>query len=220
MDGEQGLSLARERQPDLILLDIGMAKVDGWEVLAHLDKERDLRAIPTVVVTVDDNRRRALAAGATDHLVKPVNRDDLLDIFDLYSNRKTGRVLIADDDPATAKLFARSISQLGYETTTVGDGGQALAAIKTTDFDFVVTDLKMPGGDGFALIEEIGALHDKIKPQIFVVTGLNLALSEKAQLDGKVVKLIQKNGLSPRKLARDIYGASLIAETTRIGTAV
>jgi CheY-like chemotaxis protein len=210
MDGEHGLSSARKDKPDLILLDIGMPKVDGWEVLDTLDKESELRSIPTVVVTVDDDRRRALAAGASDHLVKPVNRDELLEILQLYSDRQMGRVLVADDDPATAALYARGIAQIGYETEMVSNGKEAIAAIADRNFDFVVTDLKMPGGDGFQLVDEIGQLGLANPPQIFVVTGMPLDSSDKARLDGKVVKLIPKNGLSPRKLARDINSAALL----------
>ncbi len=209
MDGERCLSVARKEQPDLILLDIGMPKVDGWEVLDALDKEIELRSIPTVVVTVDDDRRRALAAGASDHLVKPVNRDELFDILNLYSGRQMGRVLVADDDPATAALYARGIAQIGYETETVSNGKEAIGAIAKGHFDFVVTDLKMPGGDGFQLVDEIGLLQLEKTPQIFVVTGMPLDSSDKARLDGKVVKLIPKNGLSPRKLARDLNSAAL-----------
>jgi signal transduction histidine kinase/DNA-binding response OmpR family regulator len=208
IDGERGLSAARKEQPDLILLDIGMPKVDGWEVLDALGKETDLRSIPTVVVTVDDDRRRALAAGASDHLVKPINRDELIDVLKLYCDRQIGRVLVVDDDPATAALYARGIIQIGYEAETVSNGKEAIAAIKKSNFDFIVTDLKMPGGDGFQLVDEIGLLDLKRKPHIFVVTGMPLESSDKARLDGKVFKLIPKNGLSPRKLALDLNSAA------------
>lgn len=208
-DGEKGLSVARSERPDLILLDIGMPNVDGWEVLDALDKESDLRSIPAVVVTVDDDRRRALAAGASDHLVKPVNREELLDILKLYSDRQMGRVLVADDDPATAALYARGIAQIGYQVETVNNGTQAIDAITSRDFDFVVTDLKMPGGDGFQLVDAIGRLDLSKRPDIFVVTGIPLDNADKARLDGKVTKLIPKNGLSPRKLARDLNAATL-----------
>lgn len=208
-DGEKGLSVARSERPDLILLDIGMPNVDGWEVLDALDKESDLRSIPAVVVTVDDDRRRALAAGASDHLVKPVNREELLDILKLYSDRQMGRVLVADDDPATAALYARGIAQIGYQVETVNNGTQAIDAITSRDFDFVVTDLKMPGGDGFQLVDAIGKLDLSKRPDIFVVTGIPLDNADKARLDGKVTKLIPKNGLSPRKLARDLNAATL-----------
>lgn len=207
-DGESGLSVARRERPDLILLDIGMPKVDGWEVLDALEKESALRSIPTVVVTVDDDRRRALAAGASDHLVKPVNREELIDILKLYSDRQMGRVLVADDDPATAALYARGIAQIGYDVETVRNGTEAIKAITTGNFDFVVTDLKMPGGDGFQLVDAIGQLGLTKTPNIFVVTGLPLGSSDKARLDGKVVKLIPKNGLSPRKLAGDLNSAA------------
>lgn len=208
-DGEQCLQLAHAISPDLILLDIGMPKVDGWQVLDSLRHDDALSRIPTVVVTVDDDRRRILSAGASDHLVKPVRTSELVDIFEQYATRGVGRVLVVEDDVATAELYQRGIAQMGYDVQVCTDGQKALAAVHEGAFDCVVTDLRMPGLSGFDLVEGIGDMDSADRPLIFVVTGKVLNADEERQLEGKVVKLLPKNGLSPRKLAENVCFATV-----------
>jgi signal transduction histidine kinase/CheY-like chemotaxis protein len=203
-NGEDCLTLARRCGPAIILLDLGMPKVDGWDVLAALAEDSELQAIPAVVVTVDDSRREALKAGASDHLLKPVSRQEMNEVFSLYSQKKIGRVLIVDDDLATAQLYERGLMQLGYDTEVAHGGEDALRKLKEQHFGSVVTDLRMPMGDGFALVEAISAFSEEARPRVIVVTGRVLDDEESSELTGKVTTLLPKNGLSPRKLAEKV----------------
>jgi CheY-like chemotaxis protein len=74
--GEEGIALARTLRPSLIVLDINLPDVTGWDVLTVL-LTGDTGDIPVIVHSIDDNRKRALAAGACEHLVKPADRDVL-----------------------------------------------------------------------------------------------------------------------------------------------
>jgi CheY-like chemotaxis protein len=74
--GREGIELARTLRPSLILLDINLPDVTGWDVLAVLNTG-DAGDIPVIVHSIDDNRQRALSSGACDHLVKPADRDVL-----------------------------------------------------------------------------------------------------------------------------------------------
>jgi signal transduction histidine kinase/CheY-like chemotaxis protein len=74
--GAEGMARARDIRPSLIVLDINLTDVTGWDVLAVLTTG-DLADIPVIVHSVDDNRTRALQAGACEHLVKPADRDVL-----------------------------------------------------------------------------------------------------------------------------------------------
>ena len=79
-DGEQALELARQNPPDLILLDIMMPGMDGFEVVRALKATAATRAVPVVMVTaLDDHasRLRALEAGAEEFVSKPLNRSEL-----------------------------------------------------------------------------------------------------------------------------------------------
>jgi len=66
------------------------------------------------------------------------------------------RVLVVDDKENMLKLFAKILGE-GYELSTAGDGASALALLTIEKFDVVVTDLKMPGADGFAVLEAVKA---------------------------------------------------------------
>jgi len=71
-----GVKMAEDLDPSLILLDINLPDMSGWDVLAAL-QERGLGEIPVIVHSVDDDRRHALSAGACEHLLKPADRDVL-----------------------------------------------------------------------------------------------------------------------------------------------
>ena len=77
-DGKEGLDAVRRFRPVATVLDILLPGIDGWEVLEKLRADRETQALPVIIASIVDERTRGLAAGATDYLVKPVGRDELL----------------------------------------------------------------------------------------------------------------------------------------------
>jgi DNA-binding response OmpR family regulator len=86
--GEEGLRLARESRPDAIVLDIQMPGMDGWSVLRSLKAEEALKDVPVVVVTMMDQKELGFALGASDYLMKPVERERIAEVLRKYG--KTG----------------------------------------------------------------------------------------------------------------------------------
>jgi len=81
-DGRQGISLASELRPDLILLDIQLPMLDGYAVAAGLRKDPALRDTPIIAVTsfaMPGDREKVLAAGATDYIEKPIDPNTFVD---------------------------------------------------------------------------------------------------------------------------------------------
>lgn len=79
-DGRNGLALAIEHQPDLILLDLSMPNMDGFELIVHLQGSPKTDTIPIIVCTAnvfEENRQRSLQAGATAFVTKPFQKDQL-----------------------------------------------------------------------------------------------------------------------------------------------
>ncbi|MER3544078.1 MAG: hypothetical protein C4311_05590 [Chloroflexota bacterium] len=96
-DGEEGIMLAQELQPQVILLDVLMAGKDGWEVLAELKGDPRTAAVPVIILSVIDERGLGLRLGATDYLVKPVGRADVLaSLARVQEHRPMTSELIAD----------------------------------------------------------------------------------------------------------------------------
>jgi CheY-like chemotaxis protein len=87
--GEEGLSVASAFLPDLILLDIMMPGMDGWQVLEKLKENPKTRSIPVIIFTAREySNGRALARekGAADFVAKPFEPDDLSVIIDDVTN--------------------------------------------------------------------------------------------------------------------------------------
>ena len=80
--GLDGLQIAYEARPDLILLDLGMPDIDGWECARRLKTEATTSAIPIIALTAHamlDDRQKALDAGCDDFDTKPINFSGLLE---------------------------------------------------------------------------------------------------------------------------------------------
>ena len=80
-DGEMGLDLARNKHPDLILLDIMMPKLDGFEVLSQLKSDNKCKKMPIIVLTTsprDKDIERAYNLGCNSYICKPVNFENFI----------------------------------------------------------------------------------------------------------------------------------------------
>jgi CheY-like chemotaxis protein len=85
--GPEGLALARRIQPDLIILDIQLPGMDGYEVAQELRRITDLNDVPIVAVTsyaMVGDRERSLAAGCTGYIEKPINPETFLKEIEAY----------------------------------------------------------------------------------------------------------------------------------------
>ena len=82
MDGQQGVELARSEAPDLILMDMSLPILDGWEATRQLKNANETQAIPIIALTAHamaGDREKALAAGANDYDTKPIELPQLLE---------------------------------------------------------------------------------------------------------------------------------------------
>ncbi len=81
-DGQQGLAIAREQAPELILLDLGLPEIDGWECARRLKADPATRDIPIVALTAHamvGDRQKALDAGCDEFDTKPIDLARLLE---------------------------------------------------------------------------------------------------------------------------------------------
>ena len=82
VDGQEGLDKMRSWSPDVVLMDMGLPVLDGWEATSQAKADAELAAIPIIALTahaMEADRQKALAAGADDFDTKPVNLSGLLE---------------------------------------------------------------------------------------------------------------------------------------------
>ncbi|MFB9266681.1 response regulator [Bradyrhizobium erythrophlei] len=93
-DGAEGLTQARNRAPALILVDLGLPVIDGWEVTRQLRATPETASLPIIALSahaMPEDRERAFAAGCDDFIAKPVDFPRLIDRIDVLLRRKSER---------------------------------------------------------------------------------------------------------------------------------
>jgi signal transduction histidine kinase/CheY-like chemotaxis protein len=188
--GEEGLARAQAERPDLIMLDVKMPGMDGWAALSALKADPQLAGIPVVMLTVVDNRELACVLGATDYLVKPVQREHLVAVANRF--RRGRPVLVVDDDPGARELLRRALEREGYTVLEAEHGRAALAVLGQTTPAAILVDLVMPEMDGFELISALGAHETWRTIPVVVVTARDLSADDRRQLQGSVSRVIHK----------------------------
>ncbi|MBE7559935.1 response regulator [bacterium] len=162
-DGPSGLLRARQDRPDLILLDMSLPGMDGWELAAQLRAEAGARRVPLVALTahaMPGDRERCLAAGCDDYDTKPVDVARLLAKIEAHLGRAAHptplspappepaepeiarpTLLLVEDDDLSRDFLSRRIGMEGYVVETAADGPAALARLEERDFDLVLLDV-------------------------------------------------------------------------------
>jgi CheY-like chemotaxis protein len=93
LDGEQGVAMARSESPALILMDMSLPGLDGWEATRRIKAAPETRAIPVIALTAHamaGDREKAIAAGCDDFDTKPVDLDRLLGKIEALLGGKAG----------------------------------------------------------------------------------------------------------------------------------
>ncbi|WP_277189149.1 response regulator [Caballeronia sp. BR00000012568055] len=201
------LRIALERTPNAILLDIGLPDRSGLTVLQELKANPKTRHIPVHVVSASDKTEAALHLGAIGYAMKPTTRDQLMGIFQRLeekSSQKIKRVLLVEDDARQRQSIVELISDADVEITPVEYGQDALDLLKTTIFDCMIIDLKLPDMQGGDLLRKMAATDSYSFPPVIVYTGRNLTHDEEAELMRYSQSIIIKGARSPERLLDEV----------------
>jgi PAS domain S-box-containing protein len=187
--GEQGLQLAERFRPDLIVLDLMMPGMSGWEVLKALKGHPALASVPVVVVSIVARENRGSILGAVDVLDKPVSREALHELLARNLGTRPGRALVVDDDPDSRRLLSAYLGEEGFRTREAANGIEALECLRTFDADLVILDLMMPVMDGLSFLDALRRDARHLRLPVIVVTAKDLTAHEAQRLgaDGSVV---------------------------------
>ena len=118
-DGEEALRMAREKEYDIILLDVMLPKLDGFEVCQQL---RETSSVPVVMLTVRHDKRLAHAYGIANYLNKPLDAPGLLDVVESYCvGSKNHDILLLGDFWPESNILRTEMSRRKWVVFEVYD---------------------------------------------------------------------------------------------------
>ena len=205
-NGAEGLRLAAEAKPYAVILDVKMPDIDGWRMLRELKANPQTAGLPVIMVSVIDERGLGFALGASDYLVKPIDRDQLLSaLLRLRVNgHKHEPVLVVDDDAAVCNLLKSELSQEGFRVETAANGAEALEKVESQLPAAIILDLMMPVMDGFEVINRLKSDLRTSSIPVIVLTAKDLTDEDVSSINGHIEKLIQKGGKQAEALISEL----------------
>jgi two-component system NtrC family sensor kinase len=119
-----------------------------------------------------------------------------------------GTALVVDDEPEVAEVLGLFASRAGYQVETAGNGAEAMALLRTRDFDVILSDLRMPQLDGPALHDWIAAEKPHLLGRIGFVTGDTLGQTAAGFIARTGCPVLEKpfTGKAVRALLEQLHG--------------
>jgi two-component system cell cycle response regulator len=182
-NGEAGLEAVHREPFDLVICDVQMPGVDGYEVARQLKSHPKFRSIPLVAVTamaMVGDRDRALAAGFDGYIAKPINPETFIKQVESFLRMKPAdrapepapappakastpprsptprtRILLVGDSPVSQDLMRSMLEPFGYEIVSAKSVPDGLERARQELPDLMLSDLHLPEASGYDLLDSV-----------------------------------------------------------------
>jgi signal transduction histidine kinase/CheY-like chemotaxis protein len=139
-NGHQALAQVKQARPDLILLDILMPEMNGFDVAAVLKNDPETMNLPIMVVSILQDRERGFRLGIDRYLVKPIDIPTLLgEVQSLLANGPARKkVLVVDEDIATIQMLSEALIAHNYQVTAAYNSAEGLEKALAVHPDLII----------------------------------------------------------------------------------
>ena len=207
LNASEGLRLAHEVHPDVISLDVLMSEIEGWMVLSQLKEDPRLAPIPVVMLSVEDEKEKAIELGASDLLTKPIEWDQFLEVVKRQMKPRSivSPILVVEDDATNRGALCRVLRREGLVVLEAVDGNAAMSLTETETPGLIILDLILPEFNGFDVLSEISKNDNWKHIPIIVITAKELSNEELKRLKKEVDCIFQKGDYSRNDLLKEIH---------------
>ncbi len=141
-NGKAAIASVKLKKPDLIVLDVRMPEISGFDVTAVLKSDPETRQIPIIILSVDDTKGQSDRIGADCYLTKPISTETLLREIHLLLEQGSSKkqVLVIDENVSTAKILTKVLQARGYNVTEAYKGEEVIEKIRKVKPSLVIAN--------------------------------------------------------------------------------
>ncbi|EKV00224.1 PAS domain S-box [Leptolyngbya sp. PCC 7375] len=205
--GQAALTQAIEQQPDVILLNLLMPEMTGWETLAALKARSQTQDIPVIILSgLSPEEGGSLHSDISDWIVKPPDEDGLFQALQqaLASSRKEIQVLIIEDDLDLAQVLTAIFERHGITSHHAATGQTGIHLIQQVTPDLLVLDLALPESNGFAVVDWLRQHNQLCRVPLVIYTAQDLDDIERQRLRLGQTLFLTKGRVSPDDFEKQV----------------
>ncbi|UCF81977.1 MAG: response regulator [Desulfobacteraceae bacterium] len=172
-NGREAIHLARTERPDLIILDILMPGLDGFEVTTILKQSNETADIPIMILSIVEDKDRGYRLGVDSYLTKPVDPEQLLSTVSSLATRGQQppapirkKILVIEDDAGIVRAIQGVLSE--YQITTVDNGQEGIRMAQQEHPNLIILDARL-AKEG-AIVKALRSMSETSESQIIVLT--------------------------------------------------
>lgn len=210
--GEDAVTMAVRERPAIVLLDLVLPDIDGFEVLSRLKQQSATRSIPVIILSIIEDEERCFRLGASGYLPKPIDRERLVDRVSrlvaagpVRRSEGKGYVLVVDDDDSVLKAVATILTNHGFRVDIARNGKDGIELAREKQPDLVILDLMMPGMTGHEVLLALKQNSGTAEIPVMILTAAEPDERIRA-LQGGAESLMTKP-FTEKELAKLVLGA-------------
>ena len=202
--GEEALTLAVQRVPAAVLMDLTLPGQDGWTAIAGLRADQRTRDVPVLIVS--GTQPGPAPVGVAAWLTKPLDVAGLLAALEdaIEDGGPRPCVLIVEDDPALTQVLAALFAEHGVMAVHAHTARDALRLSHDLAPDLLLLDLLLPDNDGFALVDWLREDPRLCRVPLVVYSALELDEDDKERLRLGPTQFFTKARTNPKEVERQV----------------
>ncbi len=142
IDGVDAISQVKQEKPDLIILDVMMPQINGFDVAAVLKNDPQSMGIPIIILSIVEDKQRGYRLGIDRYLKKPINAEELLKDIDVLLSQGTSKkkVLVVDENASNLKTLSEVLQAKGYSVVEASTGPECIEKALALKPDMIIVD--------------------------------------------------------------------------------
>ncbi|MCL1467937.1 response regulator [Argonema galeatum] len=142
IDGLDAINQVKQEKPDLIILDVMMPQINGFDVAAVLKNDPQSMGIPIIILSIVEDKQRGYRLGIDRYLKKPINAEELLKDIDVLLSQGASKkkVLVVDENASNLKTLSEVLQAKGYSVVEASNGPECIEKALALKPDMIIVD--------------------------------------------------------------------------------